>query len=126
MPEEDELAFEDSVTLDMLAGRPGVIFERRMHPPVYDAVMRLAEERKIAPARLHHIVAPEDAYSFIADELAHLTYLYEIPAAACLGYLILQILCLILQISSRNPPFKCSLLGTCTEGEMQCHPNSQL
>jgi DNA-binding transcriptional LysR family regulator len=68
MPEEDELAYEDSVTLDMLARRPWVIFERRMHPPVYDAVMRLAEERRVAPAKLHHIVVPEDAYPFIADE----------------------------------------------------------
>jgi hypothetical protein len=58
--------------------------------------------------------------------LALLTYLYEIPESACLGYLILQILCLILQISSRNLPFKCSLLGICTEGEAPCHPNSQL
>jgi hypothetical protein len=32
--------------------------------------------------------------------LTLLTYLYEIPLGACLGYLILQTLCLILQISS--------------------------
>jgi hypothetical protein len=48
--------------------RPWLIFGRRMHPPVYDAVMRLAEERKVAPAKLHHIVVPEDSYPFIADE----------------------------------------------------------
>lgn len=68
MHEEDELAFEDSVSLDMLTGRPWVIFERRMHPPVYDAVLRLAEQRKAAPTRLHHIMVPEDAYSLIVDE----------------------------------------------------------
>ncbi len=68
MSEEDELAYEDSVTLDLLAGRPWVIFERRMHPPVYDKVMRLANERKITPAKLHHIVVPEDAYPFIVDD----------------------------------------------------------
>jgi len=67
MPQEDDLAYEDSVTLDMLAGRPWVIFERRIHPPVYDTVMRLADERKVAPAKLCHIVVPEDYYSFIAD-----------------------------------------------------------
>jgi hypothetical protein len=38
--------------------------------------------------------------------LTLLTYLYEISARACLGYLILQTLCLIFQISSCNPPFK--------------------
>jgi hypothetical protein len=45
-----------------------VIFERRMHLPVYDAVMHLAEQRKVAPGRIHHIVVPEDAYPFIADD----------------------------------------------------------
>jgi DNA-binding transcriptional LysR family regulator len=68
MLEEDELAYEESVTLDMLARRPWVLFERRMHPPVYEAVMRLAEERKVTPAKLHHVVVPEDSYSFIADD----------------------------------------------------------
>jgi hypothetical protein len=68
MPEEDELAFCDSVTLNMLAGRPWVIFERHMHPPVYDAVMHLAEQRRVRPAKVHHIVVPEDAYPFIADD----------------------------------------------------------
>ena len=66
MSEEDELAYESSVTLDALAGRPWVIFERKMHPPVYDAVMRLAEARSVAPSTVHHIVVPEDAYPFIA------------------------------------------------------------
>lgn len=68
MQEDDDLAYEDSVTLDMLAGRPWVIFERKMHPPVYDTVMRLAEERKVVPSKLCHIVVPEDSYSFIADD----------------------------------------------------------
>lgn len=67
MSKEDELASEQSVTLDALAGRPWVIFERTMHPPVYDSVMRIARERNIAASKLHHIVVPEDAYPFIAD-----------------------------------------------------------
>lgn len=67
MSEESELARERSLKLNALAGRPWVIFERRMHPPVYDAVMRLAEERKAIPASVQHIVVPEDAYPFLAD-----------------------------------------------------------
>jgi hypothetical protein len=65
-----------------------------------------------------------DTLQLFMGILALLTYLYEIPAGACLGYLILQTFCLILQISSRNPPFKRSLLGICTEGEAQCRPSS--
>jgi DNA-binding transcriptional LysR family regulator len=67
MSEEDDLAYERFVTLDSLAGRPWVIFERRMHPPVYDTVMRVALERKIVPAAVRHIMVPEDAYPFIVD-----------------------------------------------------------
>jgi hypothetical protein len=58
--------------------------------------------------------------------LALLTYLYEIPAGAWLGYLILQTFCLILQMSSRNPVFTRSLLGACNEGDVPCHPSSHL
>jgi len=67
MSKEDELASEPSVTLDALAGRPWVIFERAMHPPVYDAVIALARKRNVAAAKVHHIVVPEDAYPYIAD-----------------------------------------------------------
>jgi DNA-binding transcriptional LysR family regulator len=67
MSEDDELACERFVTLEALANRCWVLFERRVHPPVYDAVMRIAQERKVAPARVQHIVVPEDAFPFIAD-----------------------------------------------------------
>ena len=68
MLEDDELAYEDFVTLEMIAKRPWVIFERRMHVPVYDSVMRVAEERKVTPVKLHHVVVPEDSYSFMEDD----------------------------------------------------------
>lgn len=70
MSKEDELASEPSISLDALTGRSWVIFERKMHPPVYDSVMRLAEERNITPVKVQHIVVPEDAYPFIADGAA--------------------------------------------------------
>ena len=68
MSERDELAYESSLNLNALAGRHWVIFERRLHPPVYDSVMRLAEERKIMPPQIRHVIVPEDAYPFIANE----------------------------------------------------------
>jgi len=43
-----------------------------------------------------------------------LIYLYEITEGAWLGYLILQSLRLILQISNRNLGFTCSILRICT------------
>jgi DNA-binding transcriptional LysR family regulator len=67
MSEEHELARERAVTLDALTGRPWVLFERRLHPPVYDSVIRLAEKRKAVPFGVRHIVVPEDAHPFVAE-----------------------------------------------------------
>ncbi len=66
MSEDDELAGQPSVTLDALADRAWVFFERRMHPPVYDAVMQLAHERKVRPAKMHHVMIPEEAFPLIS------------------------------------------------------------
>lgn len=67
MSKRDGLAGRPSLTLDAMAGRCWVIFERRIHPPLYDAIMKVAESKKVAPARIHHITAPEEAYPFVAD-----------------------------------------------------------
>jgi DNA-binding transcriptional LysR family regulator len=68
MSKRDELAKNPSVTLDAMADRYWILFERRLHPPVYDAVMQRAEQRKIAPSRVQHITIPEDAFPFVAEE----------------------------------------------------------
>jgi len=62
MSEEDELANHSIVTLDALANRNWVLFERRIHPPLYDAVMQLAHHRNVRPAKIQHIVIPEEAF----------------------------------------------------------------
>lgn len=67
MSKQDELARLPSVKLDNLANRSWVIFHRRLHPLLYDAVMRLAEERGIAPAKIQHVTVPEEAFQFVAD-----------------------------------------------------------
>lgn len=67
MSKRDQLAERPSVTLDAIAGRSWVLFERRLHPPVYDAVMQFAEQRKVMPAKVLHITTPEESYQFIAD-----------------------------------------------------------
>jgi DNA-binding transcriptional LysR family regulator len=67
MSKQDELAVHAAITLDAMADRCWVLFERRLHPPLYDTVMRLAEHRKIVPAKIRHITAPEEAFPFVAD-----------------------------------------------------------
>lgn len=65
MLKEDQLAKKPTVTLDDLADRGWVFFEKRLHPPVYDKVMQLAESRGIVPAKLQHVTQPEEAFPFI-------------------------------------------------------------
>jgi DNA-binding transcriptional LysR family regulator len=55
---KDELVEFPSLTLEALGNHCWAIFERRLHPLVYDAVMQVAEERHIIPPKIQHITAP--------------------------------------------------------------------
>ncbi len=65
MSKQDKLASKPAVVLGDLADRCWVLFERRLHPPVYDAVMQLAEKRGIVPAKVQHVTQPEEAFPFV-------------------------------------------------------------
>jgi DNA-binding transcriptional LysR family regulator len=65
MSRRDKLAGNPSVTLEALSNHCWILFERRLHPPVYDSVLRLAEKRKVAPKKIRHITAPEEAFPFV-------------------------------------------------------------
>jgi DNA-binding transcriptional LysR family regulator len=67
MSEEDVLARHASVTLEHLAERCWILFERRLHPTVYDNVITTAEAKGIAPRRIHHVTAPEEAFPCVAE-----------------------------------------------------------
>ena len=67
MSKQDELAERASITLDAMADRCWILFERRLHPPLYDTVMRHAEQRKVVPRKIRHITPPEEAFPFVAD-----------------------------------------------------------
>jgi DNA-binding transcriptional LysR family regulator len=66
MSEDDELASSASITLKALADRCWILFERRLHPPLYDSIMRLAEKRKVNPSKILHVTAPEEAFPYVA------------------------------------------------------------
>src|SRR5580698_5785995 len=57
MSERDKLAACATVNLDDMAGRCWVLFERRLHPPLYDTIMREAEVRGTLPTRVKHVIA---------------------------------------------------------------------
>lgn len=67
MSELDELARRASVSLENLADRCWVLFERRLHPTVYDNVMAAAERKGVVPKRIEHITGPEEAFPRVAD-----------------------------------------------------------
>jgi DNA-binding transcriptional LysR family regulator len=67
MSERDKLAFCHSINLEDLAGRCWVLFERRLHPPLYDTIMRRTESRGVRPTRIKHFTAPEEAFPSLAD-----------------------------------------------------------
>jgi len=38
-----------------------------MRPPLYDSVLQLADERKVSPSKIKHIVMPEEAFPLLVD-----------------------------------------------------------
>jgi len=67
MSKRSQLADHPSVTLDAIDGLCWILFERRLHPPLYDAILSVAERRNIAPSKIQRVTAPEEAFPFVAD-----------------------------------------------------------
>jgi len=67
MSEEEVLARHASVTLEHLTDQCWILFERRLHPTIYDNVMTTAEAKGVAPQRIQHITAPEEAFPCVAE-----------------------------------------------------------
>jgi DNA-binding transcriptional LysR family regulator len=67
MSERDKLASCRSVSLQNMDGRCWILFERRLHPPLYDSIMRRAEGQGVFPSRIKHFTVPEEAFPSVAD-----------------------------------------------------------
>jgi DNA-binding transcriptional LysR family regulator len=67
MSKHHDLATSRQISLSMLHGHKWILFERRLHPPVYDKVLRCAETQSSAPKSIGHVTAPEEAFPFVAD-----------------------------------------------------------
>lgn len=66
MCKDDEAAVHEQLSMAALNGREWVLFERRVHPALYDAIIRVAQERRVTPAQIHHVMTAEEAFPFIA------------------------------------------------------------
>src|SRR6202034_3312132 len=67
MSKREELARHPAVTLDQMGGRRWILFERQLHPPLYDAIVHAANQCGIRPLSIQHVTAPEEAFPFVAD-----------------------------------------------------------
>ena len=67
MSDEHELAIQESLSLTDLDGKEWVLFERRVHPRMYDAIMRQAQESHVTPTQIHHVMTAEEAFPFISQ-----------------------------------------------------------
>ena len=67
MSRQDNLAHHPEVTLTALAQRCWMMPERRLHPPLYDMVMSMAERKQSIPKQIRHMTGPEEAFPFVAN-----------------------------------------------------------
>jgi DNA-binding transcriptional LysR family regulator len=67
MATREEIAGYSSVSLDQIGGRRRILFERQLHPPLYDTIIQAATQRGIRPMSIQHVTAPEEAFPFVAD-----------------------------------------------------------
>jgi len=67
MAKRDELAHYSSVSLDQLDGRRWILFDRQLHPPLYDSIIQEAEQRGIRHLSIQHVTAPEEAFPSVAN-----------------------------------------------------------
>jgi DNA-binding transcriptional LysR family regulator len=66
--ESDELSRLHQLTMREMTNRCWVLFERRVHPILYDAVLERAQEKKVKPLKVHHIMTAEEAYPLVVQD----------------------------------------------------------
>jgi DNA-binding transcriptional LysR family regulator len=70
MSRRDRLTSASALQLEMLAERNWILFERKLHPSLYDSIMEAAQQCNVRPSNVQHVTAPEEAFPFVADGLA--------------------------------------------------------
>ena len=67
MSKRDKLADVPAVTLEDLSNHCWILFERSLHPPLYDEVLRVAQRKGSVPRNIRHITAPEEAFPLVDE-----------------------------------------------------------
>ncbi len=65
MLEDDDLALRPAVIHDQLAEVSCILFERHVHPTLYDALYKAAKPATKPGTSIHHVMTAEDASQFV-------------------------------------------------------------
>jgi DNA-binding transcriptional LysR family regulator len=61
LPERSPLSEHRELTLSHLNKKSWLLFDRHVHPPLYDSVLRTAAQEGVQPRSIHHVVTAEEA-----------------------------------------------------------------
>jgi DNA-binding transcriptional LysR family regulator len=69
LPETHPVAHKERLVLQDLAKDKWILFPKRVHPLLYDAVMDAAQRESIAPKHAHDVIAPQEAVDLVSDHM---------------------------------------------------------
>ena len=69
LPETHSAAHKEHILLQDLAEDEWILFARRFHPIVHDAIMAAARREGIAPKHAHDIIAPQDVVHLVSERV---------------------------------------------------------
>lgn len=67
MPDQHPCAHSSEVSIARMAHYPWILFNRRIHPLLYDMILRCAAEYGVVPKEIHHIVTAEEAARLVKE-----------------------------------------------------------
>lgn len=69
VPENHATAHKEELVLQDLAKDEWILFAKRVHPPLYEAVMEAARRESIIPKHAHDVMAPQQALDLVSDHV---------------------------------------------------------
>ncbi len=69
LPETHPAAHKERLVLKDLAKDKWILFPKRVHPLLYEAVMDTARRESIAPKHAHDVIAPQEAVDLVSDHM---------------------------------------------------------
>jgi DNA-binding transcriptional LysR family regulator len=69
VPETHPAAHKEHLVLEDLAKDEWILFAKRVHPLLYEAVMEAARRNSIIPKHAHDVMAPQQAVDLVSDQV---------------------------------------------------------